>query len=252
MFDYGNKVIVFAHPRSGSTSLCNMLNTHPSLHLSVEPFHEDYGKWNPDERSYIHSITDIPSLEQAISEIFQKYNGMKVLSYQLPEEIYQHLLCSPGNGVIFLTRTNILKAVVSVLIAEQTGVWQKLDLNDKTAEAYRQIKPLKIDGRGGIENRIKELKEHLRRWETILSQKPADSWMKVSYEELYCSGLTSSFSCVQSIFRFLELETPEREKLLPYLDPRKQQINDLVTYQLVPNIDEINRRFGNSETGFLF
>ncbi len=55
-----NKAIIFAHPRSGSTSLHKILNTHPDLNLVLEPFHENYGKWHPDEKNYIDFIGDIP------------------------------------------------------------------------------------------------------------------------------------------------------------------------------------------------
>jgi transcription elongation factor GreA-like protein len=45
---------------------------------------------------------------------------------------------------------------------------------------------------------------------------------------------------------------PKKEEIIKYIEPKYQQINDLDTYKLVPNIDEINRKFGNSENGFLF
>jgi len=252
MFRYINKIIIFAHPRSGSTSLYRILNTHPALNLSLEPFHEKYGQWNPDEKNYIDIIKDIPSLELVITELFEKYNGMKILSYQLPEKLYNHLLNIPNCKILFLTRTNVLKTIVSILIAEQTNVWQKFDLNQETAKLYHNIKSLETDGVAGIENRIKNHKEHIQYWDKIISQKSADSYLKVNYEDLFCKGLEYSFSYVNNIFDFLELEMPENDKLTKYIDTKYQQINDFSTYKLVPNIEEINRKFGNNENGFLF
>jgi LPS sulfotransferase NodH len=250
--NYKYKIIIFAHPRSGSTNLYRILNAHPALNLTLEPFHHKYGQWNPLEDNYIDIVKDIPSLDKVLAKIFNKYNGMKVLSYQLDEELYKHLLNIPNCKIIFLTRTNVLKAIVSVLIAEQTNVWQKHDLNQETSELYQTIKPLKIDGIGGIENRIKSHKEHVKYWDRLISQKAMDTYIKVTYEDLFCSGLETSLSYIHNIFEFLNLDMPKKEEIIKYIEPKYQQINDLDTYKLVPNIDEINRKFGNSENGFLF
>ena len=66
------------------------------------------------------SIQDVPSLGAQLAEIFTAYNGIKMLEYQLPEPLYVHLLQRPDCQVILLRRKNLLQAVVSGLIAEQT------------------------------------------------------------------------------------------------------------------------------------
>lgn len=246
-----NKVIIFAHPRSGSTSLYNILNTHPDLNLALEPFHDSYGEWHPDEKNYIDYISDIPTLDAALEELFLKYNGMKILSYQLPEEIYKHLLNRSDCRVIFLWRANYLKSVVSVLIAEQTGIWQKSDLNTISG-AYEQLEPLKIEGIDGIKNRIKGMREGIRYWDKIISEKPEKTYYKVTYEELYCGDPEQGLARVKDIFDFLGLKEPETDKFIRFLEPRNEQINTAETYLAVPNIREINSRFGNSENGYLF
>ncbi len=248
---YQNKVIIFAHPRSGSTSLYKILNTHPDLNLALEPFHDRYGQWHPDERNYIDYINDIPSLDTALEELFRKYNGMKILSYQLPEEFYKRLLNRSDCKVIFLRRANYLKSVVSVLIAEQTHIWQKSDFNTVTG-AYEHLEPLKTEGIDGIESRITGMKEGIRYWDEIISKKPEDSYHKVTYEDLYCGGPEKGLARVKDIFDFLGLETPETDKFINFLKPRNEQINTAETYLSVPNIREIDSRFGNSENGYLF
>lgn len=248
---YQNKVIIFAHPRSGSTSLYKILNTHPDLNLTLEPFHDSYGQWHPDEKNYIDYINDIPSLDAALEELFRKYNGMKILSYQLPEDIYKHLLNRSDCKVIFLWRANYLKSVVSVLIAEQTNIWQKSDFN-KISGAYEQLVPLKIEDIDGIESRIKGMREGIRYWDEIISKKPEGSYYKVTYEDLYCDNLEQELARVKDIFDFLGLEAPETDKFIKFLEPRNEQINTAETYLAVPNIREIESRFGNSENGYLF
>ena len=187
-----------------------------------------------------------------LDELFSRYNGMKVLFYQLREEHYTHLINRTDCKVIFLWRTNHLKAIVSGMIAEQTQIWQKSDFNRKPSEAYQQLKPLPMDGVAGIENMIRGLKEGIRYWDEIISQKPEGSFLKVTYEELYSGGLERGLKRVKDIFDFLELDMPKKERIVKVLEPKNEQINSNETYRLVPNISEINERFGSSENGCLF
>ncbi len=220
--------------------------------MAMEPFHPSYGQWNPDEKSYIDFIHDIPSLDAAMEELFSKYNGMKVLSYQLPEEVYQHLLYRPDCKVIFLWRANYLKSVVSILIADQTNVWQKSDLK-KVPEAYKQpLKPLKTEGIDGIESRVNRIREEIQYWDRVISKKPEGSYYKVTYEDLYVNGVEQGAAKVRDIFAFLGLAVPETDEFVKFLVPQNEQINTAETYEKVPNIREVNEKFGSPENGYLF
>jgi len=44
MMDPNLRVIIFAHPRSGSTSLNRILELHPAIRILMEPFNEGYTK----------------------------------------------------------------------------------------------------------------------------------------------------------------------------------------------------------------
>ena len=61
--------VIFAHPRTGSSNLCYMLQLHPQLNLAMEPFWHSYGTFHPDEKNYVDHIDDIPSLERALKEL---------------------------------------------------------------------------------------------------------------------------------------------------------------------------------------
>ena len=136
------KTVLFAHPRTGSSSLTNVLNLHPQLNLALDPFWHGYGAAYPDERNYVDDIDDIPSLERALQELFARYNGMMVHDYQLEEDVYDHLLLKPGIRVIFLQRRNLLRAEISSHIAEQTKVWGMNDMNEERREIYRNLAPI--------------------------------------------------------------------------------------------------------------
>jgi hypothetical protein len=52
------RFVLFAHARSGSSSLLEVLKTHPALRVAEEPFHEKSQQWNPEEPKYVDLITD--------------------------------------------------------------------------------------------------------------------------------------------------------------------------------------------------
>lgn len=55
----------------------------------MDPFWHSYGTYHPDEKNYVDHIDDIPSLERVLEELFTRYNGMKILDCDLPEEMYE-------------------------------------------------------------------------------------------------------------------------------------------------------------------
>src|SRR5216117_3484918 len=114
------RLIFFAHPRSGSSSLYQILQLHPDLNTLEEPLNENFKRWNSNNKNYRELIHNIPSLDVQVAEIFTTYNGIKMLDYQLPDDLTVHLLQRLDCKVIFLRRRNLLQSVVSMLIAEQT------------------------------------------------------------------------------------------------------------------------------------
>lgn len=243
------RTVIFAHARSGSTTLYRILQLHPLMNVALEPFWHGYAKENPGERNYVDFIEDVSSLEKALDDLFAKYNGIKILSYQLPEKLYTHLLLSPDVTVIFLQRANLLRAEVSGCIAEQTRVWQITDLNEQTRQMYRNLKPVSLQKIADGLEYMTELRDH---YSNVIEQRPRGSYMKVFYEELYTGDIKKSHVVAKGIFNFLGLELPDVDKLDYHLDPRKSKINTPETYALLPNAHEINERFGNENTGWLF
>jgi hypothetical protein len=101
---------VVAHPRSGSTSLVEILDCHPELTLLDEPFNEDFSSWLPANPDYRARVTDVPSFDRVVDGIVDEYSGFKVHSYQLDPELLAHLLCRTDLYVVFLRRRNLLEA----------------------------------------------------------------------------------------------------------------------------------------------
>ncbi len=243
------KFILFAHARSGSSNLLKALQLHPWLRIAEEPFHEKYHVWHPDERKYVELITDVPSLETQLAVLFAKYNGIKVLDYQLPMELYTHLLLRPEFRVIFLQRRNLLQAVISGGIAKQTGVWKMWDLRGDLATVYAHLQPIPLDEIAQTLAYQRELQEYYRQ---VIVHKPKDMCLLLEYETFYTDDILQNRAAMQRVFGFLGLEMPAREELDDSLNPRTSKINSNRTYTYVPNAEEINARFGSNETGWLF
>lgn len=243
-----HRFLIFAHARSGSTSLTRSLNLHPDISVAEEPFHHNYGEWHPDERTYVDSIQDTESLEVALEEIYGRYDGMKVLDYQLSEETYSHLLLSPDYRVIYLRRRNLLKTAVSGMIAHQTGVWHISDLNAERARKYQDLEPLDLED---LQKRLEYGIELRDFYGEVISKKRQDDVLRLEYEDLYTTNVADTRKAFSEVFGFLGLGLPDSDQLDGYLDADSARINTTERHASIPNAEEIDQRFGNDETGWL-
>jgi len=71
------RVLFFAHPRSGSSSLYQILQLHPELNILEEPFNENFTGWNSNNKNYRELINDIPSLDIQAAEILPTLMELK-------------------------------------------------------------------------------------------------------------------------------------------------------------------------------
>jgi hypothetical protein len=243
------RIVFFAHPRSGSSSLYQILQLHPDLNILEEPFNENFTRWNPRHKNYRDLIHDIPSLDVQLTDIFTAYNGVKVLDYQLPDELAVHLLQHLNYKIIFLRRKNLLQSVVSVLIAEQTRLWKKWEMNKPLEDYYRDLRPLDVQD---IRRRVTELKQHLEFFESVIEALPKDKTIKLLYEHFYCAPPLQRNAQIVAIWNFLRIKPLASEQIQYYLEPEKVKINSAATYIFLPNASEIQQLCGNDVTGWLY
>jgi hypothetical protein len=215
----------------------------------MDPFWHGYGAAYPDERNYVDDIDDIPSLGVALEELFSKYNGMKVLDYQLEENVYDYLLLKPDIRVIFLQRRNLLRAEVSCHIAEQTKVWGMEDMNEERRKIYRNLAPISQKALADSLDYAAELVNH---YTHTIRRRPQGTYLEVFYEDLYSKSLAGNRTSVSRVFDFLELELQGGDELDYYLDPLRSRINSETTYGLLSNAEQLNEEFGSDEMGWLF
>ena len=243
------RLIFFAHPRSGSSSLFQILQLHPALHLLEEPFNEHFTHWCPDNPNYRDQIHDAASLDAQLAAIFTDYNGLKVLDYQLPDDLIVHLLHRSDTHVLFLRRRNLLQTVVSNLIAEQTQVWQKWDMTQPLEDYYRKLQPLDI---ADVQRRVIELQQHLEFCEAVIDARSGIASLKLVYEDLYFASAEQRKEQIAALWPWLGVAALGAEQIQYYLDPAEVKINSAATYAWLPNAREIEESCGNAATGWLY
>jgi len=249
--------IIFAHERSGSNSLANLLSCHPRINIIYEPFNEPWQlESNPPLVKKIKNIKDVGSLDKFLEEINKTHQGIKHLFYQVDKKYNQHLL-KKSSKIIFLTRKNLLKTIISKEISMRIGIWDtwkrdkeqvnKIILNHKfDSFSVEKVKKQTID-----------LKEEIKGYKDYLKKKNIP-FLEITYEELYDSNIfiNDKINKINNILKFLGYspikDIEKIKKMKGLLDYKKRKINNIETYTSIPNILEIEKRLGNKETGYLF
>lgn len=215
----------------------------------MEPFNENFVRWAPGNKDYRELVRDWASLEAVLEKIFTDFNGFKLLSYQLPEEWVARLIGRPDFRVLFVRRRNALQAVVSVLIAEQTGLWHLWDMDRPFETYYAELRPLDI---AEVRTRVHELAHHLHRLEAVIERRTDGRTHKIVYEELFFAEPAEQNRAIEALWAFLELDPITSDPIDYFLRPERSKLNSPATYRLLPNADEIEDECGDDTTGHLF
>ncbi len=242
------RLILFAHARTGSTSLMHLLNLHSDIRMCHEPFHPSHSTWYMGEENYVDLIKDEISLDAQLSKIFVRYNGIKTLSYQLPENLYERILSRDDIKVIFLSRRNRLQAAVSGFIARQTNVWQRSDLDKSGSRHVAQLEPVPVNQ---LRETLKYYCELDAVYRELVSRKSTSSALQIFYEDVFSPDLGENREALRSIFHFVGLDMPQSENIDKLLDPGQTKVTSAAVYRSIPNATLIDRELGSDETGWL-
>ncbi len=232
-----NKFIIFATARTGSTSLARVLGESSDVKMAIEPFHEGFSKWNPEEKDYSKFIVNSETMNQALNDLFSRYTAIKVLDYQLEPEVYYSMLKRKDFKILFLRRKNIAQSVLSNLVAEQTSEWHKQD----NTEIYKNLKPINLD-------KMSEMIEYVSTMNSenakFLEENKKGDYLPLYYEELYSDSLEQNTANLKIICDFLGISLPPEDAIKKYMLPAEAKINYLDIYKNVPNYKEIEEKFG--------
>ena len=239
--------VIFAHARSGSTSFVKALERHPRIRILNEPFSETFRDWHPHHPAYGELVTDPASLDRYVPDMYAECNGVKVLSYQRPRELYEHLLRSPDRRVILMRRANLLQSVVSMMVSEQTDVWHAWDMQRPIEELYAELRPLDADD---VRARMDVLADEIAFYDRVLDERDASDVLRLTYEDVYTGGRGREF--LDEATRFVGLDPVADDEADALLDPARTKLNSRESYGLVPNAQQLDSALGSDETGWLF
>jgi hypothetical protein len=240
--------VLFAHWRSGSTTLVRALERHPKLRVLNEPLSETFTTWRPGDREYRELITDEASLDAELEHMFSEHNGIKVLGYQMPWDLNVHLLRNKNLRVVFLKRLNLMRTVVSGLMAQQTDLWHAWDVEDDREERYRSLQPIPIEE---VRKGIADIGEDVGYHEGILRRRRG-GWLVITYEELYDGDASERLAALERVYAFLGVDPADARETDHLLDPAQTRLNSEESYAYLPNAREIDEALGSDQTGWLF
>jgi LPS sulfotransferase NodH len=247
------RFIIFSLPRCGSTTLARALNCYPGIRCALEPFIPD----NQDSRK--NEISNAEALEQALAGIWRSYNGIKHVWYPnwpfgKALDLNRALVQRPDVKIIFLTRRNELRRLVSTEMSWQTNVWGKYTEADRERARgydYQQLSTVQIEHQlQSVASGISFLKDAIRAAGT--------SVLELQYEDLLADHvfLADRLQLLSRLREFIDAPTPCDAQadfaVARLLDPVMNKLNLPDTYQRIPNIAEIEQRFGSDESGWLF
>lgn len=117
-----NNFILITEPRSGSSYLTSLLNSHPQLHCYSELFSLFPHKLI-NERNLYNSFTTHLDPYNFLNHFYSNsFHGFKYFSIHNPL-VLNYLLENPQIKIIFLQRTNKLSQLASFLLAQSNDVW---------------------------------------------------------------------------------------------------------------------------------
>jgi hypothetical protein len=257
------RFLIISEPRTGSNNIAYVLDAHPDLEVGNELLHPVNGIKITD-----FPELDLPALENVKAEhgreyhwlagvtsaqrhavcqtLFAKYNGFKIHSQHLPAAVIRELAEDFGCSVIVTTRIDIFGQALSNFIAEHIGRWHADDRPHGAAGSLT-VRPMRMVN-----------------WLNDMTSARADLWLALrggtapvfvcQYEVFFSGTQTERIGRFLMLLDFLgvtrfgKLEPEAMEvafkKVLHYVDPTKQKMNDQDSAQRqVTNYHELRARY---------
>jgi len=241
-------------PRTGSTTLTQLLNCHPGICCLMEPFHpKRYGG------QFNRMARDAGSVEPVLNLIWRRWNGLKHVwepagwPFQQNPELNAGIVLHAAK-VVFLRRRNLLRRFVSGFISKQLRFWvgtREEFLARLESIQIAELDPLYVREQIGqdhaaVETRLRLLERH------------GVPFLSLYYEELYGEDADPDRQrqVLNRVLEFLGFD-PLPEEIFAngcarLLDPAQYRWSSADVYRLVPGIEDVERQAGSDATGWLF
>jgi hypothetical protein len=238
-----SEVLIFAFPRTGSTTLAESLGMFRRVEKLLEPFNETDGYTAGRE-----PVADREGLFRILDEISGNgINVVKHLNIQLTRELNCQLLEYGFRHILYLWRRNALKRVVSNEISFQAKEWRR----DREKILNTDYQPLDIEK---LRGNINWYKAEVKFYRDYLESRTLP-YKEIVMEDFYQKSMEEKEQFIVSLARLyfpLKGLSYNRKGLIEILSPEVSRLNSRDTYRMVPNIEEVERELGSEENGYLF
>lgn len=248
------RFIIFSLARCGSTTLMRALNCYPHVRCALEPF-------TPANLStpYRH-ITEAAALDKAFTELWRDHNGIKHVwhpagwPFNGASDLNHRLLWHENAQIIFLDRRNSLQRVISAEISWQTSVWGRFTEEERQRVRKFNFQPISLVK---VERQLNAMAVGLDQMRSTLHATAAN-YFEIWYEDLFGADvhLTDRLKLMDRLRTFIgasrKCDVRTDFAIANLLNPEKSKLNLTETYRRIPNIGDIERRFGCDENGWLF
>lgn len=230
------KIIIYGHARTGTTITATIAAQTPFINgVNYEPFH-------PNNKRFSDAKFDKKEFKKSLDKLFNEVDIVKAIHDQIPWCNIE-MFFKQADKIIFTRRRNLLRASVSLLLAQQTKIWQRPWNNEYYGNNFKPIN-------------LKQLERVLHMFDkhTIESKKVLQrigvNFYELYYEDFFLSGEPQKQ--LKLLYDFLGIEIPKN----PYIKHLNHlmndyRINDKRTYLKIPNVYEIERKLGSDKFGWL-
>jgi len=183
-------------------------------------------KGNIDIGSYKCILEDVP-LNIFVDKIFERYDGFKILYNQLKRnyKIWDYLALYPELKVIHTYRKNYLDSLVSLIVANSSGIWQQKQWGKDLKDKSFYLSPVLV------EEYFYTMDFEIEHFTSMFNKNS----LKIEYNQIFDWDNT-----MKSIQDFLGVNYIPMEK--KYLKRNKTQLNELIS-----NYEELKSIFANTK-----
>ena len=231
-----NSVMIYALGRTGSYSLCNILNLHPSLRLLNEPFNLDNPNRFPVDRE--------EDIDNALKIIFTRSNAIKHVwdpsGWPFGDTGLNRKLVLKFDYVILLVRRCVFDRIVSAEICRQANIWHILKAPERNIIDNLDYGPL---NEGTIRWHVENEWGILEEYDRFLN----DNGIKYQwafYEDIF-QNQALGLKKIDKIIEFLGLPAfskPDRDRIRPMLNS-KNKIATGQVFSRIPNYKELREKY---------
>jgi LPS sulfotransferase NodH len=247
--------VIDSLPRTGSTTLANLLNCHSQIRCLIEPFHpRRYGG------HFRQMALRAGSVDPALNLLWHRWQGIKHVweasrGWPFPDNWeFNDAIVLRARCVLYLQRRNLLRRYISSLISRQLKFW--IGTRQEFVARLESVQLCELDpvlvrqeianDRAASESRLALLHRH------------GITMKHIFYEDFLGEDVTSpqQFAMINAIIEFLGYE-PITEavfatKCALLLDKSSYQWASPEIYRLIPGIHRLEREVGSDETGWIF